>query len=212
VQPHCPYGATKSFFETYLASLTRARKDAALWSAKPSDLNFFSWISLRLGNVYGPRQTTKGEAGVVPIFFEALQSGQVPKIFGDGSKTREYVHVSDVTRAFISAYDRLSDASFDEGFNISSGTETADREVFETVLGEFKKLGQTDRYSQVLKLGMTVTQPLWSAVRPGELKRCSLNIHKADGFLSWTPEILFEEGVRGTLETYAEKLVVSSKG
>lgn len=76
------------------------------WSNDPTKPNYFSWASLRLGNVYGPRQVTKGEAGVVPIFIEKLYSQEVPTIFGSGKETRDYVHVHDVVSAFMTVFEK----------------------------------------------------------------------------------------------------------
>ena len=56
-------------------------------------------VSLRYGNVYGPRQDPHGEAGVVAIFLGMLAAGESPRIFGDGSQTRDYVYAGDVARA-----------------------------------------------------------------------------------------------------------------
>ena len=60
-------------------------------------------VALRYGNVYGPRQDPHGEAGVVAIFLGALASGESPKIFGEGTQTRDYVYVGDVARATLQA-------------------------------------------------------------------------------------------------------------
>ena len=62
-----------------------------------------SHVSLRFGNVYGPRQDPKGEAGVVAIFMKRLREGGTPRIFGDGTQTRDYVYVGDVVAATLAA-------------------------------------------------------------------------------------------------------------
>ena len=54
---------------------------------------------LRYPNVYGPRQSPYGEAGVVAIFTELILQNKRPTIFGDGSKTRDYVYVEDIIAA-----------------------------------------------------------------------------------------------------------------
>ncbi len=89
VYPTSPYGATKSFLETYIRALSTSLKSEGTWSDSINDKNYFSWSSLRLGNVYGPRQITKGEAGVVPIFIEKFFSNKAPFIFGTGNETRD---------------------------------------------------------------------------------------------------------------------------
>ena len=60
-------------------------------------------VSLRYGNVFGPRQDPKGEAGVIAIFCGKLLDGGAPTIFGDGSQTRDYVYVADVVAANLAA-------------------------------------------------------------------------------------------------------------
>ena len=84
-QPLAPYGVSKLSGEEYLAAYNR------LYGA--------SHVSLRFGNVYGPRQDPKGEAGVVAIFMKRLREGGTPRIFGDGTQTRDYVYVGDVVAA-----------------------------------------------------------------------------------------------------------------
>lgn len=68
-----------------------------------SNVYGFDYFIFRYPNVYGPRQTPKGEAGVVPIFFGLMKKGKRPTIFGDGSKTRDYAYVSDIARANLLA-------------------------------------------------------------------------------------------------------------
>ena len=88
-RPLAPYGAAKLCAEEYLATFERLYGGGN--------------VVLRLGNVYGPRQDPHGEAGVVAIFLGLLAEGGTPKIFGDGSQTRDYVYVGDVVRAALAA-------------------------------------------------------------------------------------------------------------
>ena len=81
-RPLAPYGTSKLCGEEYLATWNR------LYGTRH--------VSLRFGNVYGPRQEPHGEAGVVAIFMGLLREGGTPKIYGDGSQTRDYVFVGDV--------------------------------------------------------------------------------------------------------------------
>src|SRR5229473_2353068 len=87
LRPLAPYGASKVCGEEYLATWNR--------------LYGTTHISLRLGNVYGPRQVSHGEAGVVAIFMGLLRDGGTPLIYGDGTQTRDYVYVGDVARATL---------------------------------------------------------------------------------------------------------------
>src|SRR5919206_3755587 len=105
-RPLAPYGTSKLCGEEYLATWNR--------------LHGTGHVSLRFGNVYGPRQQPHLEAGVVAIFMGLLRDGGTPKIFGDGTQTRDYVYVGDVVRACLAAADA------DGGvFNVGTGLETS---------------------------------------------------------------------------------------
>jgi len=111
-EPLSPYGTAKLAAEEYLRSYNR--------------LHDTKHVSLRYGNVYGPRQDPHGEAGVVAIFLGALARGEQARIFGDGRQTRDYVYVGDVARATLSALGP------DGGvFNVGTGRETSVVELYE---------------------------------------------------------------------------------
>src|SRR3989449_9177128 len=105
-QPLAPYGTSKLCGEEYLATWNR------LYGTRH--------VSLRFGNVYGPRQEPHSEAGVVAIFMGLLRDGRIPTIYGDGRQTRDYVYVGDVVRAVLAA------AGHDGAvFNVGTGIETS---------------------------------------------------------------------------------------
>ena len=79
IRPLAPYGQGKYAAEGYCELYTR--------------LHGLATVSLRYGNVYGPRQDVHGEAGVVAIFCGALIDGRRPTVFGDGRQTRDWVDV-----------------------------------------------------------------------------------------------------------------------
>src|SRR5947209_16752095 len=91
IQPLAPYGQSKLAAEGYCELFTR--------------LHGLSTVSLRYGNVYGPRQDVHGEAGVVAIFCGHLIEGTRATVYGDGGQTRDWVEVSDVVRANLIAGD-----------------------------------------------------------------------------------------------------------
>jgi UDP-glucose 4-epimerase len=78
-------------------------------------------VSLRYGNVYGPRQDVHGEAGVVAIFCGHLVEGRRPKVFGDGRQTRDWVDVADVVRANL----RAAESDITGPVNVGHGQETS---------------------------------------------------------------------------------------
>lgn len=166
VRPLSAYGLSKLVGEKYL-ELFR-------------DVYGICFTIFRYGNVYGPRQDSKGEAGVVAIFSEQMLIGVQPTIFGDGNKTRDYLYIDDVVSANLRAIDGAGDGDL---LNLGWGREIRDSEVFDTV-----------RES----LGLTV-EPRWAAKRPGELERVALDSRKARKVLGWEPEVSFEEGIARTV-------------
>ena len=162
-EPLSPYGVSKLAGEEYLAAWNR------LYGA--------GHVSLRLGNVYGPRQDPHGEAGVVAIFMSLLREGDTPKIYGDGTQTRDYVYIADVVSATLAAADQ------DGGvFNVGTSTETS-------VL---------DLYERVQQAAGVQRPPEFAPPRPGELQRSVLDVSRAKRGLGWNPEHSLDEGLAET--------------
>src|SRR5690242_91933 len=109
--PLSPYGAGKAAAESYLELFRR--------------LHGLSTLTLRLSNVYGPRQDPHGEAGVVAIFCGAAVEETPITIYGDGTQTRDYIYVADVVAAFRAA----GRADVGGVMNVSTGTETSVRDL-----------------------------------------------------------------------------------
>jgi UDP-glucose 4-epimerase len=163
-RPLAPYGTSKLCGEEYLATWNR--------------LYGTSHVSLRLGNVYGPRQEPHGEAGVVAIFMGLLNEGGTPKIYGDGRQTRDYVYVLDVVRAMLAALGR------DAGgvFNIGTGAETS-------VLG---------LYEAVQRVSGSADEAELAPARLGELQRSVLDVSLAERELGWRPQQPLDDGLAET--------------
>ena len=164
-RPISPYGVSKLAAEEYLAAYNR------LYGMKH--------VSLRYGNVYGPRQDPKGEAGVVAIFLGALAEGRTPRIFGEGKQTRDYVYAGDVARATLAAAGRGG------VFNVGTGIETSVLELYELC----RKVAGVD------------LEPELAPARLGEIERSVLDVSKAKHELGWTPQVEFEDGLRRTWES-----------
>ncbi len=171
IQPPSNYGVSKFAAELYMRVY--------------ADTYGLTYTALRYANVYGPRQEPHGEAGVVPIFAKAMMGGERPKIFGDGAKTRDYVHVSDVAEANLLAL-QYGD---NESFNIGTGIETTDFEVFDAV-------------RRALGIEM---DPMYADKRPGEVERIALDCSKARRLLRWQPRLSFAEGIAATIPFYQER-------
>jgi UDP-glucose 4-epimerase len=133
----------------------------------------------RYSNVYGPRQNPNGEAGVVAIFGNLLKKGLRPKIFGDGTKTRDYVYVDDVVRANILGLKR----GRNEIINICTGKETSDQEIFNAIADALK----------------AKQKPIYAPLRAGEVRRIAMSFKKAKKILGWQPKIGLRGGIKKTL-------------
>lgn len=164
--PLAPYGAAKLAGEQYLATSNR--------------LHGTAHVSLRFGNVYGPRQDPHGEAGVVAIFLGRLAQGEPCRIFGDGLQTRDYVYVGDVVTATLAAAGRPGGV-----FNVGTGTETSVVELFE-------------RCREVAG-GGPEAEP--APARLGELQRSVLDPSLAERELGWRALTPLEAGLRATWES-----------
>ena len=167
-RPLAPYGVSKLAGEEYLAAYNRLYET--------------SNVSLRYGNVYGPRQDPHGEAGVVAIFLGALAHGQAPRIFGDGLQTRDYTYAGDVARASLAAAGHAGGV-----FNVGTGLETSVVELYE--------LCRTVSGSSLEAVG--------APARLGELQRSVLDVSLAERELGWRAEVPLEEGLRLTWESIA---------
>jgi UDP-glucose 4-epimerase len=157
--PMAPYGVSKAAAETYLDLYTR--------------LHGLSTVSLRLANVYGPRQDPLGEGGVIAIYCHAAGNGAPVKVFGDGRQTRDFVFVGDVAAAFIAA----GSGEASGAFNIGTGQET-------TVLDLVEQL----------ELEHEFLPP-----RPGEVRRSCLDASAARAALGWQPEVSLDDGLERTM-------------
>lgn len=172
VNPITPYGVSKHTVEHYLFTF--------------HDLYGLEYVCLRYGNVYGPRQSSQGEAGVFAIFSEQVLAGIQPVIYGDGTKVRDYVYVSDVAAANVAALERGTC----QIFNISSGVPKTDLDVFTEVRRCLGKNSAECRY--VPK-------------RPGEIDRICLDVSKAGDLLGWSPLVSLEEGARLTTAYFKDE-------
>jgi len=168
IAPMAQYGQSKYAAEGYLSLYER--------------LYGLSGVSLRLGNVYGPRQDPLGEAGVIAIFCGLIKDGGRPTVYGDGKQTRDYIYVGDVVSAALAAAD--SDAT--GAINVGTGRETSVLELIEA-LGN---LGGGDGF-----------EPEFAPPRTGEVQRTVCDPGRADRELGWRAEMGLEDGLRRTLDS-----------
>ena len=139
-------------------------------------------VCLRYANVYGPRQNSLGEAGVVAIFTSRMQKGEQATINGDGLQTRDYVFVGDVARINMMA---LSLSGF-HILNVGTGIENS-------VVALFDRLNELTHSNQPQSLG---------ASQPGEQQRSCINSSKANEQLGWQPQVEFLVGLEKTVDWF----------
>ena len=151
VAPEAPYGLSKFCAENYCALFTR--------------LHGLSTVSLRYGNVYGPRQDPLGEAGVIAIFCGKLLEGGRPKIFGDGEQTRDYVYVGDVVDANL----RAADSDVTGAFNVGRGVQTSVLDIVEALAAQSDNGFEADH----------------APARPGEVQHIALDPSRTKAELGW---------------------------
>ncbi len=175
--PLSPYGVTKLSGEYYLHFY--------------QEIHGLEYVALRYSNVYGPRQDPHGEAGVVAIFCDRLQSGEELTIYGDGEQTRDYVYVKDVVSANLRASDMTLNREPDldsVAFNVGTGTATS-----------------VNRLADVLE-SIADDHPgrIYRGERPGELRHSTLNVSRfADR--GWAPRHSLKDGLRETFDFIANR-------
>jgi UDP-glucose 4-epimerase len=167
VRPLAPYGQSKYAAEGYCELYTR--------------LHGLSTVSLRYGNVYGPRQDLHGEAGVVAIFCGQLIEGRKPTVFGDGRQTRDWVEVGDVVRANLLA----AESDLTGPLNVGWGRETS---VLDVLAALREVSNQTPR-----------AEPEFAPERSGEVRRSCLDVTRARHELGWEPRVQLRDGLRTIL-------------
>ena len=167
-EPLSPYGASKLAGEAYVSTWGR------LYGA-PN-------VVLRLGNVYGPRQSPHGEAGVVAIFSGRLLAGEAPELRGGGAPTRDYVHVHDVARAFVAA----AEGGRAGTYNVGTGKETSTARVLELLQ----------------RAAAAELEPRHAELGSGELAASALDSSRIEQVLGWRARIDVEEGLAQTLDWY----------
>jgi UDP-glucose 4-epimerase len=164
-RPVSPYGCAKLAIDQYLYFYK------TVYGLKS--------VSLRYGNVYGPRQRKDGEAGVIAIFAGAMLDGETPRINGEGRQTRDYVYVHDVVRANMAASER----DFEGVYNVGTGVETSVNELFD----ELRRAVGFDRDAE------------HGPAKPGEQMRSVLDATKVRREGELPPFVTLRDGIAETV-------------
>ena len=177
--PLSPYGVTKLSVEYYL-HYYRA-------------VHGLEYVALRYANVFGPRQDPHGEAGVVAIFCERLQSGEELTIFGDGEQTRDYVYVKDVVSANLLASEMVLKPAPNidaVAFNVGTGVGTS-----------------VNRLADVLE-SIAEDRPgrVYREPRSGELRHSTLDVSRF-AERGWSARHTLKDGLRDTFHFIANQKI-----
>lgn len=166
-----PYGASKRMVIEYLRTYEQ--------------LYGLAWTVLTVANVYGPRQTTSGEGGVVATLIGRMLAGEPCTITGDGEQTRDLVFVDDVVHAFALARDRADG----QRLMIGTGERTSVNQLF-------RALAAATGYTH---------DPVRAPANAGEVRHSSVDARRASHELGWKPWTTLEEGLAATLAWAAEQ-------
>lgn len=166
--PLSPYGVSKLTGELYLGYYHMALG--------------LPYVALRYANIYGPRQSSAGEAGVIAIFISQLLAGKSPTINGDGKQTRDYVFVGDVVKANLAALE----THYVGPVNIGTGIET-----------------DVVAICNELRRGIaTQVEAAHGPAKLGEQRRSCLDASLAGKVLGWKPEVSLQAGLAKTIAYY----------
>jgi UDP-glucose 4-epimerase len=161
--PLSPYGIAKKCGEEYLAGWNR--------------IHGTSHVSLRFGNVYGPRQDSGLEGGVVAIFLERLARGDEVVIFGDGGQRRDFVYVTDIVAALLAPVGRSGGP-----YNVGSGVDTSVSELF----------------AACADASGSNAAPRFEPARLGDVRRSALDVSLIEQELGWRAAATLDDGLAQT--------------
>jgi UDP-glucose 4-epimerase len=168
--PITPYGVSKLAAEKYCEAFFRAYK--------------LPTISLRYFNVYGERQSSNPYSGVIAIFARALLTGKRPKIFGDGYQTRDFIHVSDVARANVTALQ--STIGLGQAFNVGTGKPTTVRQLFQL-------LCRATRRNEI--------RPVFRKVREGDIRESCADMTRTRSVLHYAAHLDLKVGLSHLIQS-----------
>lgn len=167
-EPTSPYGLAKYTVEKYLQLAY--------------ELYGLDYTILRYSNVYGPRQDSKGEGGVVAIFANKLSNQERPVIYGDGNQTRDFVYVEDVAEANV-----LSIKNNRNGiYNVST----------------CERISINDLLKSMFNFNNNGIEPIYKEERQGDIKHSVLNNKDTFSRIGWCPKTVLDKGIELTLKYY----------
>jgi len=172
IKPSSPYGLNKRIIELYLDYYHR--------------LYGIGVCALRYANVYGPRQNSKSEAGVIAIFTNNMLHNKEIVINGSGDQSRDFVYIADIVSANIAAVNN----KFNGKVNIGTGIETSINDIFDSIK----------------KLTGSTQDKVHGSAKKGEQFRSVLVSEKAKKELQWSPEFSLQKGLSQTVDYFKSML------
>jgi UDP-glucose 4-epimerase len=164
------YGVTKHTVEHYLKVY--------------KTLYNIDYVVLRCANIYGPRQDSSGEGGVIAIFCEKLLMDQTPYIYGDGEQIRDFVYVKDVAKAYLMALQ----SDINGIYNVSTNIKITINELFKVI-------------NELLNKNISC---IYTDERKGDIRDSYMTYDKIKGEIGWKPETSITEGLQETLNYYRD--------
>jgi UDP-glucose 4-epimerase len=168
LNPKSPYGLSKLIGEEVVKLYHR--------------MYGLEYVILRLFNVYGPRQSLNPYSGVITKFIDRVCKGLPPVIYGDGTQTRDFIHVLDVCRATQLS---ISTENVNEVYNIGSG----------------KPLSINELANLIIRISKLELRPTYEPSRPSDIRHSYADISKAVKYLGFKPSVSIEEGIEELLKT-----------
>ena len=151
---------------------------------------------LRFFNVYGAGQRPDGAyAAVIPKFADMMAQGIPPRINGDGSQTRDFVHVDDVCSAIMTLIEGNWKSESHHVYNVATETKISLLELVSVINNSLAK--KVPEYSPL--------KPLHGEDRAGDIRHSMASISRIKGVLNWQPSVNFQDGID---ELIAERLAM----
>lgn len=170
VAPLSPYGLSKRIGEDYVKLF--------------HTLHHLQYTIFRYANVYGPRQDTEGEAGVIALFTRRMLDGEATVIHGDGEQTRDFIYVGDIAKANVMALTGADNAVL----NLGTGTACSISQLWH-LLKHLTKYQGAEQYGPE---------------RKGDIRDMVFSTAKARDVLGWQPQVSLAQGLHHTVEAFAD--------
>ncbi len=143
-----------------------------------------SYTCLRYSNIYGPRQSAKGEGGVIAVFLNKILKGDKPIIYGDGKQTRDFLYVDDA----VEAATKVMYSPSGSVYNIGTNKEISINYLLALI-------------NNIVKKDM---RPIFKPFRQGEILKSRVSYFKAKKELKWQPKYNLSKGLKQTAEWFGK--------